>query len=87
MFIKTNLCAASETLGADWVGVTRRVPAMRSSDVTYRQAKIALKATSEDELLELEAMAKSLNLAARSILDALVVVSRILRRRLTEIRI
>ncbi|KAH9890925.1 peptidyl-tRNA hydrolase II [Cubamyces lactineus] len=34
------------------------------------QAKIALKANSEDELLELEAMAKSLNLAARSIVDA-----------------
>ncbi|OCH96582.1 PTH2-domain-containing protein [Obba rivulosa] len=34
------------------------------------QAKIALKASSEDELLELEAMAKSLNLCARSILDA-----------------
>ncbi|KAI0757233.1 peptidyl-tRNA hydrolase PTH2-domain-containing protein [Daedaleopsis nitida] len=34
------------------------------------QAKIALKANSEDELLELEAVAKSLNLAARSILDA-----------------
>ncbi|PPR08125.1 hypothetical protein CVT24_012369 [Panaeolus cyanescens] len=34
------------------------------------QAKIALKATSEDQLLELEAIAKSLNLCARSILDA-----------------
>ncbi|KAH7921955.1 peptidyl-tRNA hydrolase [Leucogyrophana mollusca] len=34
------------------------------------QAKIALKAPSEDELLELEAIAKSLNLCARSILDA-----------------
>ncbi|KAH8100537.1 peptidyl-tRNA hydrolase PTH2-domain-containing protein [Cristinia sonorae] len=34
------------------------------------QAKIALKATSEDELLELEAIAKSLNLCARSIQDA-----------------
>ncbi|KAI1797666.1 peptidyl-tRNA hydrolase II [Ganoderma leucocontextum] len=34
------------------------------------QAKVALKASSEDELLELEAIAKSLNLAARSILDA-----------------
>jgi len=33
------------------------------------QAKIALKATSEDQLLELEAIAKSLNLCARSILD------------------
>ncbi|OBZ79663.1 putative peptidyl-tRNA hydrolase 2 [Grifola frondosa] len=35
-----------------------------------RQAKIALKASSEDELLELEAIAKSLNLCARSIHDA-----------------
>jgi peptidyl-tRNA hydrolase len=34
-----------------------------------RQAKIALKATSEGELLELEAIAKSLNLCARSIQD------------------
>lgn len=34
------------------------------------QAKIALRSSSEDELLELEAIAKSLNLCARSILDA-----------------
>ncbi|KAI6153312.1 peptidyl-tRNA hydrolase 2 [Pisolithus tinctorius] len=34
------------------------------------QAKIALRGSSEDELLELEAIAKSLNLCARSILDA-----------------
>ncbi|KAK7463834.1 hypothetical protein VKT23_005770 [Stygiomarasmius scandens] len=34
------------------------------------QAKIALKANSEDQLLELEAIAKSLNLCARSIEDA-----------------
>ncbi|KAF9499896.1 peptidyl-tRNA hydrolase II [Pleurotus eryngii] len=34
------------------------------------QAKIALKARSEDQLLELEAIAKSLNLCARSIQDA-----------------
>ncbi|CCM02190.1 uncharacterized protein FIBRA_04269 [Fibroporia radiculosa] len=34
------------------------------------QAKIALKASSEDELLELEAVAKSLNLCARAIHDA-----------------
>ncbi|KAH6917605.1 peptidyl-tRNA hydrolase 2 [Coprinopsis sp. MPI-PUGE-AT-0042] len=34
------------------------------------QAKIALKASSEDQLLELEAIAKSLNLCARSIVDA-----------------
>ncbi|KAI0005470.1 peptidyl-tRNA hydrolase PTH2-domain-containing protein [Russula compacta] len=34
------------------------------------QAKIALKASSEEEMLELEAIAKSLNLCARSIQDA-----------------
>ncbi|KAJ3815016.1 peptidyl-tRNA hydrolase PTH2-domain-containing protein [Lentinula aff. lateritia] len=34
------------------------------------QAKIALKGTSEEQLLELEAIAKSLNLCARSIIDA-----------------
>ncbi|KAN0135552.1 Peptidyl-tRNA hydrolase PTH2 domain containing protein, partial [Lactarius tabidus] len=34
------------------------------------QAKIALRASSEDEILELEAIAKSLNLCARSIQDA-----------------
>lgn len=39
------------------------------------QAKIALKAKSEDELLELEAIAKSLNLCARSIQDASVHIS------------
>lgn len=36
------------------------------------QAKIVLKGKSEEELLELEAIAKSLNLCARSIQDALV---------------
>jgi len=34
------------------------------------QAKIALKVSSEEEILELEAIAKSLNLCARSIQDA-----------------
>lgn len=34
------------------------------------QAKIALKAASEAQILELEAIAKSLNLCARSIVDA-----------------
>lgn len=33
----------------------------------HRQAKIALKAKSEEQLLELEAIAKSLNLCARSV--------------------
>lgn len=34
------------------------------------QAKIALKAASEDQILELEAIAKSMDLCARSIIDA-----------------
>ena len=49
-----------------------RWPPARSTDVRCSQAKVALKAGSEEELLELEAIAKSLNLAARSILDASV---------------
>ncbi|KAF8887934.1 peptidyl-tRNA hydrolase, partial [Gymnopilus junonius] len=36
---------------------------------TGYQAKIALKAKSEDQLFQLEALAKSLNLCARSVLD------------------
>lgn len=42
----------------------------RCLTVLDRQAKIALKASSEDQLLELEAVAKSINLCARSIHDA-----------------
>lgn len=46
--------------------------ATRPTKVNYpsSQAKIALKGTSEDQLLELEAIAKSLNLCARAIHDA-----------------
>ncbi|KAJ3870163.1 peptidyl-tRNA hydrolase, partial [Lentinula novae-zelandiae] len=40
------------------------------SSIVFSQAKIALKGTSEEQLLELEAIAKSLNLCARSIIDA-----------------
>ena len=43
-----------------------------------RQAKIALKVNSDDQLLQLEAIAKSLNLCARSIQDQYVLFSRIL---------
>ena len=39
----------------------------------FSQAKIALKGTSEDQLLELEAIAKSLNLCARLVRDGWVV--------------
>lgn len=44
------------------------------SSIVSSQAKIALKGTSEEQLLELEAIAKSLNLCARSIIDAYVLV-------------
>jgi len=37
---------------------------------TTGQTKIALRASSEEEIMELEALAKSLNLCARSIQDA-----------------
>jgi len=49
-----------------------------------RQAKIALKASSEQEILELEAIAKSLNLCARSIQDAYV--SLFLYRRFVDLK-
>lgn len=40
--------------------------------IALSQAKIALKAKSEEQLLELEAIAKSLNLCARSVQDPCV---------------
>ena len=48
---------------------------IQSLRLRSRQAKIALKANSEDQLLELEAIAKSLNLCARSIQDQYVLFS------------
>jgi len=69
-----NKASARVTLGTHWV---------RGGPVCYifqtyfisRQAKIALRASSEDQLVELEAIAKSLNLCARSIHDASVIMS------------
>ncbi|KAI8995338.1 peptidyl-tRNA hydrolase PTH2-domain-containing protein [Trametes punicea] len=55
---------------ACYKALQRTNPALLKHWERTGQAKIALKANSEDELLELEAVAKSLNLAARSILDA-----------------
>jgi PTH2 family peptidyl-tRNA hydrolase len=40
--------------------------------ISSSQAKIALKATSEQQLLELQALAKTHNLCARSVRDAFV---------------
>lgn len=58
-------------LGSDRVRVNV-VPSLVvvSLSTPQSQAKIALKVSSEDEILELEAIAKSLNLCARSIQDA-----------------
>ena len=59
-------------MGAHWVSKLKPVStALREiTDFFTRQAKIALKGTSEDQLMELEAIAKSLNLCARAIHDA-----------------
>ena len=46
-----------------------------SSLLNNRQAKIAVRCDSEDQMLELEAIAKSLNLCARVIQDAYVLFS------------
>lgn len=61
---------ACPPLGEDRVGSVGRYIS-RNSLFTSSQAKIALKANSEDQLLELEAIAKSLNLCARSVVDGL----------------
>ncbi|TFY69044.1 hypothetical protein EVJ58_g642 [Rhodofomes roseus] len=50
--------------------VVRTDLGMTPGKIAAHQAKIALKATSEEGLLELEAVAKSLNLCARAIHDA-----------------
>ncbi len=51
--------------------------AVDTDEVGSSQAKIALKAASEEQLDELEAIAKSLNLCARAIHDAYVTRGRI----------
>ena len=64
-----NRLTAAQTLGAHRVGSFLRHLTLRLS-ASISQAKIALKGTSEDQLLELEAIAKRLNLCARLIRDA-----------------
>ncbi|KAG2154530.1 peptidyl-tRNA hydrolase PTH2-domain-containing protein [Suillus clintonianus] len=62
--------AAQHATLACYKALSRTNPALVQHWERIGQAKIALKCSSEDELLELEAVAKSLNLCARSILDA-----------------
>ncbi|KAI0932486.1 hypothetical protein AcW2_001103 [Taiwanofungus camphoratus] len=50
--------------------VVRTDLGMTPGKIAAHQAKIALKASSEEQLLELEAIAKSVNLCARAIHDA-----------------
>jgi peptidyl-tRNA hydrolase len=66
----TKISTARATLGTHRVGRSHKNITQYEVDRRRRQAKVALKAGSEDELLELEAIAKSLNLCARSIQDA-----------------
>jgi cytochrome c-type biogenesis protein CcmH/NrfF len=65
---------ASPPLGSDRVSLSLTPGSLLvfcvSLSIRQSQAKIALKVSSEDEILELEALAKSLNLCARSIQDA-----------------
>jgi len=70
----TDRLAATRALGTHRVGGLLR-HLIRGLPVPLSQAKIALKGTSEDQLLELEAIAKSLNLCARLIRDGWVVCS------------
>ncbi|KAG1757879.1 peptidyl-tRNA hydrolase PTH2-domain-containing protein [Suillus lakei] len=66
----TGKIAAQHATLACYKALSRTNPALVQHWERTGQAKIALKGSSEDELLELEAVAKSLNLCARSILDA-----------------
>ncbi|KDQ54728.1 hypothetical protein JAAARDRAFT_60193 [Jaapia argillacea MUCL 33604] len=62
--------AAHHATLACYKALTKTNPKLLQHWERTGQAKIALKTSSEDELLELEAVAKSLNLCARSIQDA-----------------
>lgn len=62
--------SATKALGTDRVSISTIMQNGLRTRIPNSQAKVALKASSEDELLELEAIAKSLDLCARSILDA-----------------
>ncbi|KAI0296609.1 peptidyl-tRNA hydrolase, partial [Russula brevipes] len=64
-----KIAAQHATLACYKALVKKNPKLVRHWEVTG-QTKIALKASSEDEILELEAIAKSLNLCARSIQDA-----------------
>ncbi|KAH9921966.1 peptidyl-tRNA hydrolase PTH2-domain-containing protein [Epithele typhae] len=68
--MSTGKIAAQHATLACYRALEKSNPALLKHWERTGQAKIALKARSEDELLELEAIAKSLNLAARSIVDA-----------------
>ena len=77
---QSNIIAflACTTLGQDGVGFDILLWIHSVFNIKRRQAKIALRADSDDQLLQLEAIAKSLNLCARSIQDQYAFFSRIL---------
>ncbi|EGN98579.1 hypothetical protein SERLA73DRAFT_123864 [Serpula lacrymans var. lacrymans S7.3] len=68
--MKSGKIAAQHATLACYKALAKKNPQLLQHWEYTGQAKIALKASSEDELLELEAIAKSLNLCARSIQDA-----------------
>lgn len=67
---------ASQTLGANGVSpVSVLVDCVRPTTSHGRQTKVALRCSDEEELLLLQAKAQSLNLCARSIQDAWVLLA------------
>ncbi|KAK0233382.1 peptidyl-tRNA hydrolase, partial [Armillaria fumosa] len=60
---------AQDATLACYKGLVKKNPSLVGHWERTGQAKIALKASSEEQILELEAIAKSLNLCARSIKD------------------
>jgi peptidyl-tRNA hydrolase len=64
----TEIRLACNALGANRVN-THIVHSLIFSTACVSQAKIALKGTSEEQLMELEAFARKLNLCAQSIED------------------
>jgi len=78
LVVRTDLNMTSGKIAAQcghatlacYKALVKRNPTLVRHWETTGQAKIALKVSSEEEILELEAIAKSLNLCARSIQDA-----------------
>lgn len=63
------MCRCGDATLACYKALVKKNPSLVGHWERTGQAKIALKASSEEQILELEAIAKSLDLCARSIKD------------------